>query len=330
MRTPRKFPKTRARPSRIRTRCPSRVIRWGHRQPRGVIRPCTPRTRSTPRARSRRTESPRTRYPGRWGHRQPRESRQMRTPRTRSTPRARSRRTEPPRTQYPSRWGHRQPRESRPMRTPRTRSTPRARSRRTEPPRTQYPSRWGHRQQQGVSPDAHATHPPRRTVRRASARGVIASGSLAMPRGVIHVAQPASGVRTRCSRRTESASSPAARSHVTPRARSSRIPRGIRRWGRHARRSRRHALVRGAQSRRAHAVSEPVGSSPAARVSPRCARHARVRRHALVRRASARGVRAGGVIASRVGDPPVHATHAFDATLVRGAQSRRARHRASP
>ena len=54
MRTPRKFPRTRARPSRIRTRCPGR---WGHRQPRGVIRPCTPRTRSTPRARSRRSRA---------------------------------------------------------------------------------------------------------------------------------------------------------------------------------------------------------------------------------------------------------------------------------
>ena len=53
---------------------------------------------------------------------------------------------------------------------------------------------------------------------------------------------------------------------------------------------------------------EPVGSSPAARVSARCARHARVRRHVLVRRASARGVLAGGVIASRAEDPPVHAT----------------------
>ena len=48
----------------------------------------------------------------------------------------------------------------------------------------------------------------------------------------------------------------------------------------------------------AHAVSEPVGSSPAARVSPD-AHATQVRRHALVRRASARGVLAGGVIASR-------------------------------
>ena len=338
MRTPRKFPKTRARPSRIRTRYPSR---WRHRQPRGVIRPCTPRTRSTPRARSRRTESPRTRYPSRWGHRQPRESRQMRTPRTRSTPRARSRRTEPPRTRYPSRWGS----------SPAARVSPDAHATHAFDATCSFaPHRAaahavsepvGSSPAARVSPDAHATQVPDDTRSRAQSRRARSWGHrqpresrpMRTPRSRRHVLVRRARSTPRKFPRSRVGSSPAAR--VSPDAHATHAFDATRSFVAHP-----HAVswpvgsspaarsdppvhatqvpedTRSFAAHRvaAHAVSEPVGSSPAARVSPDAhATHAFDATRSFVAHPHAVSEPVASSPAAR-SDPPVHATHAFDAT----------------
>ena len=178
-----------------------------------------------------------------------------------------------------------------------------------------------------VSPDAHATHGVRRPCRPSPAHPHAVSGSVgsspAARVSAVHATQVPGRARSRRTESPRAVSEPvviASRASLARCARARvrrhcsfvahphavsgpwghRRPRRVIRRARHAS-SRGHALVRGAQVA-AHAVSEPVGSSPAARVSPDAhatrstprARSSRIRR----------GVRPVGSSAAR-SDPPV-------------------------